>query len=328
MQPAVQYRQEPAPRRVLSKMEAAAELQTLPLPVRRLMRYDWRSGEWVARARTTLGELEVNGTSAFMAALTRDYVRAVELNVQPHMLERQQKYWLVLQNAELQSMFVDVQGPTDAMDVRLKLTWKGPNPDEIGAQCERMPQHAFVNMDNWAEITRAAIAQRIHYHQMLHFPSQPQWARELPACDAGYDGQEEDNSDAESLLSISEPHTAAQAHEIAAAAQEDPEWQQAADGTVVQPVAAAAFLLSGLADGSDDESGGPPEHAQIPTKAESVVATASNSDAEGDAPGSEAESLLALALPSSSLGQLPSLERGRESPHSPSRAPSAVRDLS
>ena len=107
MQPVVQYRQEPAPRRILSKMEAAAELQTLPLPVRRLMRYDWRSSEWVARARTTLGELEVNGTSAFMAALTRDYVRAVELNVQPHMLERQQKYWLVLQNDELKNMFVD-----------------------------------------------------------------------------------------------------------------------------------------------------------------------------------------------------------------------------
>ena len=327
MQPVVQYRQEPAPRRILSKMEAAAELQTLPLPVRRLMRYDWRSSEWVARARTTLGELEVNGTSAFMAALTRDYVRAVELNVQPHMLERQQKYWLVLQNDELKNMFVDIQGPTDAMDVRLKLTWKGPNPDEIGAQCERMPQHAFVSMDNWAEITRAAIAQRIQYHTMLEFPAEPQWARGLPG-DAGYDGQEEDNSDAESLLSLSDPHTAALAQGIAAAAEQDTEWQQAGDGTVVAPLAAAAFLLSGLADGSDDEGGGPPEHVQPPSIAESVTATASTSDAEADDAGSDAGSLLALTLPSSSLATLPKYVRGRESPSSPSDAVSAVRDLS
>jgi len=320
MQPAVQFRQEPAPRRVLSKVEAAEEQQTLPLPVRRLMRYDWRSGEWVARAKTTLGELEVNGTSAFMAALTRDYVRAVELNVQPHMMERQQKYWLVLQTKELQETFVDIEGPTDAMDVRLKLTWKGPNPDEIGAQCERMPQHDFVKMGNWAEITRAAIAQRIQYHNMLHFPTQPLWARALPP-DTGYEAESEVDSDAESLQSLSEPHVAVQAADIAAAAERDTEWQQATDGTVVQPVAAAAFLLCGLADGSDDEGGAPP--GQPPPKTGSTAAAPAAGARSGTV---EWDSVAPLSAPTPQV--TPASEQGRESPVSTSEAVSAMRDLS
>ncbi len=300
LQPAVQYREEPAPRRILSKVQAAAELQTLPAPVRRLMRYDWRSGEWVARAKTSLGELEVNGTSAFMAALTRDYVRAVELNVQPHMMERQRKHWLVLQSEELQNAFVDVQGPTDAMDIRLKLTWKGPNPDEIGAQCERMPQHDFVNMDNWAEITKAAVAQRIQYHRMLHFPSNPSWAATMPVD--GYEAAAEDDSDAESLQSLSEPHIAAQAADIAAAAERDADWQQASDGSIVQPVTAAAFLLCGIVDGSDDEGGGPPSDADEPSLQE--AAGSAPSTALGSAAGQDGVDAMKQSAGSSSPVQL------------------------
>jgi hypothetical protein len=282
MQPAVQYREALRPRRVLSKVQAATEMQTVPFPIRRLMRYDWRSGEWIARARTPLGELEVNGTSAFMAALTRDYVRAVELNVQPHLIEKQRKYWLVLQSQELQDAFVNVELPTDPMSVRLRLSWKGPNPDEIGAQCERMPQHEFVNIDNWAEITRAATAQRIKFHEMLVFKNgDPLWGLGLP------DGLEcgDTDSDAESLQSLSEPHVAAQAADIAAAAERDQEWQEAADGNVVQSVAAAAFLLCGLVDGSDDEGGGPPPAAQAVGPPQAVPGMATSeapSNAESD----------------------------------------------
>lgn len=218
----------PPTRPCLSAEEAASELAALPQAAQRFVRYDASSREWVAKARTPMGRLELRAASAFMAALTRDYVRAVELNLQPHVSPRHQKHWLVLSTPELAAAFVSVEYPTNPMSVRLKITWKGPTPDEMGAQGEDLRTGARVTGRNWRAVVAKATQRKAEFEDMLLL--QP-----------AHGGSSDDETS--SLASVTDPRLAV-AHPLLADV--DLEWRTLADGSIASTEGAAAFVLATL----------------------------------------------------------------------------------
>ncbi|CAE7921774.1 unnamed protein product [Symbiodinium sp. KB8] len=163
-----------------------------------------------------------------MAALTRDYVRAVELNLQPHVSPRHQKHWLVLSTPELAAAFVSVEYPTNPMSVRLKITWKGPTPDEMGAQGEDLRTGARVTGRNWRAVVAKATQRKAEFEDMLLL--QP-----------AHGGSSDDETS--SLASVTDPRLAV-AHPLLADV--DLEWRTLADGSIASTEGAAAFVLATL----------------------------------------------------------------------------------